>query len=262
MRGRLDRQARGIAKEASPIVVLRRRGVNRRFGHPAGYRMRRKFRLRVSCRWGDGDFQCGCQPVGGAMKVAGNPADDAAASGVLVPLERMRMRSAALTVAILAVLLAWTTGSALTVLSNPLPAGEPLMATAHVTSGQAHYLYVAGWRNLPHIGHWSIMLDVPAAVVMAALMSVIVFLCLRSGRASCTLAGVACLLSAGIPYAIGSAVLAGNADFERAAPWLATMLASVLYGCLACSALAMLDLVRIRRLALGRRPVQTNPRPI
>lgn len=158
---------------------------------------------------------------------------------------------------IVAMALLLSTMAAVSMLKNLTGPSEPHLTEQIILTGQVHHFYMAAetWRNFPHEpGPIALYVDFTALGVMGAFIGAIVMLG-RRRRISWTLLGWAVVLSAAIPYVVGLYALRDNVVPERAGPWMATMLMSVLYAAIALSVLTVVDMVGTRRAAVASTPV-------
>ena len=102
--------------------------------------------------------------------------------------------------------------------------------------GHVHHLFLtsATWRRYPSDPRRLLRLDPTAALLVLPLVACAFYFVRIKMRRPLYLVGVASLLTAVLPYAVGLLALRGNTVAERCGSWVETMLLGVLYALAAC----------------------------
>ena len=123
---------------------------------------------------------------------------------------------------------------------------------AGLMEGDAHLLYMRAetWtdllRALTSTSPWSFW-HLESVLSIGGTTALVLWLCRRNGWRQHAVAGLACLASAAVPWLVGRAVILRLDDPMQIGNWLAWMVLSVFWGCVACGALAAWQLCSQRR---------------
>ena len=133
---------------------------------------------------------------------------------------------------------------------------EGVYSLDELATGHLHQIFFnpRTWWGIPHAlayGHFSALINLRALLIEALLMGGLLLLWRWKGWQNHTLAGLVVLGSAVVPWTVGMVVLSGNTDPSSSGPWLAMMVVSLFYACVACIGLCAYDLFRARRRARG-----------
>ena len=114
-----------------------------------------------------------------------------------------------------------------------------------ITSGQIHQLFTLEqtWAAFPAFPPVRYLLDAPAAWVMFVFVVISLYVVRYKLKGSFSTVGLWCLFGSFVPYVMGATALAGHA---AVGPWSHTMLASVLYGSMACVLFGGLNFFKVQ----------------
>lgn len=126
--------------------------------------------------------------------------------------------------------------------SQPSPA-----MTNILTTGKVHRLFTMKetWQEFPGPPPLQYIIDPPAAWVMFVIISMTFYIGRYRLKYSFATVALACMLGSLLPYTMGALAVTQNA---AVGPWSKTMLASLLYGSIACTIFATTNFFKVHSL--------------
>jgi ABC-type sulfate transport system permease subunit len=166
--------------------------------------------------------------------------------GVNLKIRSSAMRAAI--VVILALLMAGLAISTISMLTQLEQYQPPHVTESILARGQIFHLFLAEatWQNFPALP-FPLMnyLDLPVFVFVAMVIAAVFLVNRYKLRVTLTTSGLLALAFSLTPCFAGMMFLSTNSDAGASGPWLAAMILSILYGSLACSLFAGLDVMQL-----------------